>query len=155
MLNVLRSERQSGKDLALANLHESVPEDAPRTRARGTARTATKGIKKELAFKRDQQSVARNLSWVLRFFALAPTDLECKKFNTAMARIVNSRKGEKAIRQTVDFLAGACSGQHILDRHWKQFADWFLRSMGDVAGNPFWAEQAAGHLFMTEYIPHP
>jgi hypothetical protein len=155
VLNVLRSERQSGKDLALANLHESVPEDAPRTRARGTANTATKGIKKELAFKRDQQSVARNLSLVLRFPVLAPTDLEYKKFNTAMARIVNSGKGGKAIRQTVDFLAGACSGQHILDRHWKQCADWFLKSMGDGAGNPFWAENAAGHLFMTAYIPDP
>jgi hypothetical protein len=59
---------------------------------------------------------------------------------------VNSGKGGKAIRQTVDFLAGACSGQHILDRHWKQCADWFLKSMGDGAGNPFWAEQGKNYF---------
>ncbi len=101
--------------------------------------------------------MARILACVLRFPASATTDLECKKFNTAMARIVNSRIGEKDIRQTVNILAGACSGpgQHILDRHLKHCADRFLRSMGNDAGNPFWAEHSAGYLFMTAYIQHP
>ena len=162
VLEVLRNERQSGGEFALVTSDESVLEP------RGKGKKASKGILKENAFQRDQQSVARNLACVLRYPTVAPTTAESISFIRAVSSIVNS-KGRKnspaqTFRRMVDlFAAGSSSpGQSILDRHWKHCVDWLVRCMrkpglGDsaklAANYHFLANSAEEHLFLTAYIP--
>jgi hypothetical protein len=166
VLEVLRNERQSGGEFALVTSDESVLENAPR----GKGKKASKGILKENAFQRDQQSVARNLACVLRFPTVAPTTAESISFTRAVSSIVNSKGRAHSPAQTFRrmvnlFAAGSSSpGQSILDRHWKHCVDWLVRCMrkpglGDsaklAANYHFLANSAEEHLFLTAYIPHP
>jgi hypothetical protein len=79
VMEVLRSERQSGGGLALANSDELVLEYAPGGRGKKTS----KGIKKEDAFQRDQLSIARKLACALRFPVSAPTTEEISSLTKA------------------------------------------------------------------------
>ncbi len=78
----------------MVNSDELVLEYAPR----GKGKKTSKGIKKEDAFQRDQQSTARKLACALRFPVSVPTTDEISSLTKAASSIIRSNKREQACR---------------------------------------------------------